>query len=79
MCGRLVITRWNWEIDSVESWAAYVASALRSWTMERLEKPRRASGLSACTASASAAEAMAQGQEDVRIAFDDRTNQGMLR
>ena len=30
MCGRLVIVRWNWEIDSVESWAVYFASASRS-------------------------------------------------
>ena len=30
MCGRLVIDRWNWEIDSVDSSAVNVASALRS-------------------------------------------------
>ena len=43
MWGRLVMDRWNAEIDSVESWLANAPSALRSATNARLEKPSRAS------------------------------------
>ena len=74
MCGRFVITRWNCEIDSVESRAVYFASASRSCTMARLENPNRASGPAAFTASVSVVQTMAQGRRDARIVFDDRTN-----
>lgn len=43
MCGRLVIERWNWEIDSVESFSVYAASALRSSTKDLVENPSLAS------------------------------------
>src|SRR5271154_264878 len=47
--GRLVIVRWKREIESMESWAVYLASASRSWTMDRLEKPSRVCGPAAWT------------------------------